>query len=183
MNRRRSLGWAREGKAGSSVFTGQGTSGTVTFDGATVVITRSGLVQVSVSGGMRGEARYPVGQLSGVRIQKPGAHAGQFTLIAAGTTAVSVGAASSGHDPMTVLFQRKSHQAFLDLVDAIETALAERSYGGGPAGARTQGAEPPSLAGELAHLARLHAEGTLSDSEFATAKARPGLQGRGNPAH
>lgn len=150
----------------------KGTSGTVTFDGATVVIKRSGLVQVSVSGGMRGEARYPVGQLSGVRIQKPGAHAGQFTLIAAGTTAVGVGAASSGHDPMTVLFQRRSHQAFLDLADAIEAALAERSYGRPPQGVRAQDAEPPSLAGELAHLAHLHAQGMLSDGEFAAAKAR-----------
>jgi hypothetical protein len=146
----------------------RGTSGTVSFDGSTVVITRSGLRQVSVSGGLRGEARYAVSQLSGVRIQKPGLHAGQFTLVAAGTNAVGVGAASSGHDPMTVLFQRNVHQAFLELAGAIEEAIRDLAYGRVP----VQDAAPRSVVDELARLGQLRDQGLLSDAEFTAAKAQ-----------
>jgi hypothetical protein len=151
---------------GVKVIEAKGTSGLVKFDGTTVVISRTGLIQRSVSQGLHGEHRYPVRQLTGARIQKPGMHAGQFTLLAPGARDVGFRKASGGGDPMTVLFQRKALKAFEEMAAAINDAIAR-----GTSPQPYPAAPVDGIAGQLAQLAALHAAGQLTDEQFEAAKA------------
>lgn len=148
----------------------KGTSGTVRFDGQTVTITREGIVQRSVSQGLHGTASYPIAQLTGVRIQKPGLHAGQFTLIAAGARDVGVRGASGGSDPMTVLFQRRAMANFEKIKNAIEQAIARPPLV--TVQQQTPPAAAPSIAEQLERVAALYRDNLISFDEFEAAKAQ-----------
>lgn len=60
---------------------------------------------------------------------------------------------------------------------AADDAAAEQGYGNStynqpPAGTQGAAADGPSVTDQLAQLSQLHDQGSLSDAEFASAKAR-----------
>lgn len=142
----------------------KGRDGTVTFDGQWLTITRSGWT-AGLRGG-RGDIRLHIGQVTGVELKKPGMSAGRFTVIAPGTQQSRPGARGHQDNPLSVLIGLNGMDQFRALRDAVEQAIGQRMQQQAPAPAG------PDMAGQLAQLAQLHAQGVLDDAEFAAAKAR-----------
>lgn len=144
----------------------KGHNGTATFDGEFVTIKRSGFIAATTQG--RGEKRISVRQITAVQF-KPA------TSLFAGYIAFTIGGGSERHsraggqtgdamrDENAVVFQKKSLAEFEALRDAVERAVAS---GGQQPVAAVSGAD------EVGRLAKLHAQGVLSDAEFAAAKAK-----------
>lgn len=143
----------------------------VSFDGATVHIQR-------VSGSRQGTSSFPLTQIAGIQLDRPhfGQMLGRWRVLVAGEAAPrgSQGALKDAADPFVVLFGKSYLRYFETMTRTVNEALAGLQRGE-PV---TQPA--PAVAGlgdQLAQLATLHAQGALSDTEFAAAKAR--LLGQG----
>lgn len=148
-----------------STWSAKGQNSTVSFDGSTIVITRSW----NAPGG-KGETTYLLRQITGMDLTLPGlgSMAGRFTLVVVGGAVQQrrgQGSAAARTDPLTVPFTYSHRSEFEALAAAVRAALAE-FY---PA---TGGPVPGGLAEHLALLAGLHAQGQLTDKEFRAAKAR-----------
>jgi hypothetical protein len=155
-----------------AVLTAKGQGTTVTFDGATVTITRG----VMAPGG-KGEAAFPLRLLTGVDLVMPGltAMAGRFSLIGAGGSAQR----HTKRDPMSVTFTYTHRREFEALANAVREALTQvqgQAYAQPSFAQQAPAAAPTPSAGQgldaqLANLAALRASGALTEQEFAAAKA------------
>jgi len=140
----------------------------VSFDGATVYVQRVAL-------GRKGTDAYPLAQISGVQVDRPAMlKLGRFRILVPGEVAPRrrQSAMNSVQDPFVVMFNSTHVEEFEALAAAIRQAQA-----GLQQRAPFQAAAPVQpaaldLAGQLQQLAALHAQGVLSDAEFAAAKAR-----------
>jgi hypothetical protein len=134
----------------------------VSFDGHDLFINRP-------SGSIKGVVSYPVDQISGIQITKPPLKLYVFRVLVAGEAAPRrpQGMLDLARDPFVVQFNSK-HKAEAEAVaQAVRDAQAALRA---PAVAPQPASD--GLAGQLQQLAGLHAQGALSDAEFAAAKAR-----------
>ncbi|ODU07492.1 MAG: hypothetical protein ABS81_01220 [Pseudonocardia sp. SCN 72-86] len=152
----------------------KGVAGTVTFDGATVAISRRGFAARASIG--KGEKRIPVRHITAVQFKPAGLLVNgfiQFTLGGSVERRSQFGRQSfdAAGDENSVLFSRQQQPAFEQLRDAIEHAM---TYG--VAHQPPPPGPPPRPSGgpvaELTQLAELHGSGALTDDEFAEAKRR-----------
>lgn len=154
-----------ESQDARGALSAQGQNAVVSFDGTTITIKRSW----SAPGG-KGEASYPLRQVSGIEVKTPGllAGGGRFTIVAAGGVQRrrDAGFSATRKDPLTVMFTSRHTEEFQALAAAVREALARPE----PAVAQPLGGQ--SLAEQLVQLGQMHAQGTLSDEELAAAKAR-----------
>jgi len=152
----------------SEVISAKGQNGQLSFDGQFVTITRKGFLGVTTQG--KGEKRIPVGQISAVQF-KPAALVTQgfiqFTIPGGAEVKSRFGSQSQQafQDENSVVFLHKSNADMQTIRDAVEQAIIKRSE-------PQIIVSPPSASDELTRLAGLHAQGVLSDAEFAAAKAR-----------
>jgi Short C-terminal domain len=142
------------------------TSNLVWFDGKT-------LGMESHTSGNRSKDTYSISQISGVSVQPPQAlqMMGRFQVVLAGGLQHRRNQtfASATFDPLTVTFNKKWLRHFDVLAKRIRDAQAALVV---PALAAVPVAPVQSLGDQLSQLAALHAQGVLSEAEFAAAKAR-----------
>lgn len=141
----------------------------ITFDGATVTITRNR----SAFGVDKGTRAIPIAQISAIEMKAAGkwSGAGHIRFVIAGTQEhryrqTQVFKTDVLKDANAVPFGIKSQPAFEALRVAVEQAIAQQQQsGGGPQ-------IGSSMADELRKLGELLQQGVLSADEFAAAKAR-----------
>jgi hypothetical protein len=144
----------------------KGHNGTVTFDGATVLIERIGfLARASVG---KGSKRIPIRQITAVQFKSAGPLVNgfiQFTLGGGNEQRSRFGRQTTDavHDENSVLFWTRQQAAFTQLREAVEAAIAAPLY---------NGAAPPDAVDQLRRLAELRDAGVVSEHEFEAAKAR-----------
>lgn len=143
----------------------KGVNGQVSFDGATVVITREGFLARSTHG--RSEKALAVRSIGAVQVKPASA-------LVNGHVQFSVSGESSKHstgfgkshdaskDENAVIFTKKQQPEFDAIVAAVRQAQAS---GGAPAAA-------PDVTEQLAKLGQLRDAGVLTDEEFAEKKAQ-----------
>ena len=144
----------------------KGKNGTVSFDGSTVTVERSGFTAVSIFG--KSSKRIPLNQLSAVQFKAGSLVVNgyiEFTFAGGGERQAVLGRGSSDQvrNENAVVFSKKNNVEFQQLADAINEALSGENSSTTPAGVDTT---------SLEKLAELHASGILSDQEFAAAKAK-----------
>lgn len=145
----------------------QGLDGEVLFDGQFVTIKHKWNAK---SG--RGESRYPISAVTGAEY-KPGVLTSIFTLVVSGGVQRGDAKANRKGDPLSVEGTTKSREGFQAMRDRILEAVAERDRAlRAPAMPSQPQPAAAGLAEQIAQLAALHAQGALSDAEFAAAKAR-----------
>lgn len=142
----------------------KGTDGQVTFDGQWLRIIRSGWTAILKGG--RGEARYPLSEITAIEYRKANWTAGRFTVVIPGGVQRDTTAKAHQHDPLTVEFGVRQEPAFLAIRDAVEQAIGARR------GAIPITADADDIATQLAKLGDPHQQGLLSAEEFTAAKAR-----------
>lgn len=145
----------------------KGVNGQVSFDGATVTITRKGLMARSTVG--KGTKTIPVHHITGVQWKDPGMVRGfiQFTVPGGIEQRSRFGHQSldAAKDENAVVFGVRHRAEFQALRDAVQEAIS--------AGHQQQPeASPSSVADELAKLAQLRDTGVISPQEFEAQKAR-----------
>lgn len=139
-----------------------GQTGSVEFDGQSVIITREGLRAKAMFGS--GEKRIPVRSITAVQFKPAGALTQgfiQFT-ISGGSEGMKLRGGRTQEaftDENSVVFVRKAMPDFERLRDEVNAAIAS---GGQPA---------PDLADQLAKLAALRDQGVLTEAEFDAKKA------------
>lgn len=156
-----------------------GVDGEILFDGHFVTIRH----RWNAKSG-RGESRYPIGAVTGVEV-KPGIVTSIFTLVVAGGVQRGDGKSNRRGDPLSVEGGKQNLPGFQTMRDRILTAIAARDRAAAapappvvpvpvqaPAAAAPAAQPGVDLAGQIGQLAALHAQGVLSDAEFASAKQR-----------
>jgi hypothetical protein len=146
----------------------KGVNGQLRFDGATVTISRKGLMARGTVGG--GDKSIPVAGISAVQLKpaKMGTRGFIAFTIAGGverTSRVGSQTVDAARDENAVLFKKGQQGEFEAFRDAVQAAIAARATGGGQAGAS-------SVADELGKLMALRDAGALSPEEFEAQKAR-----------
>lgn len=144
-------------------ITAKGRNGTLTFDGQFVTISRG---MMSAQG--RGEKRIPLTAIQAVQLK-------EATTLMQGFLALTInGGREVGSrrgsqvqdafkDENAVIFLKKANADMLAFRDAVEAAIVA---GYAPAAPASDAAD------QIAKLAALHAQGILSDDEFAASKAK-----------
>lgn len=144
----------------------RGVNGTVTFDGQTVTIHRSGFMARATVG--KGTKTIPIGSITAVQWKPAGAVRGfiQFTVPGGNERRSQFGRQSTdaARDENSVLFGRKHQPAFEQVRDHVQATIR--------GGSNLAGAPAASVADELAKLAGLRDQGVLSNAEFEQQKAR-----------
>ena len=117
--------------------TAKGHSGTVTFDGQFVIITREGLLARAAHG--KGEKKIPIRSISAVQWKEPGALVNgfiQFTIIGGTEVTARHGnrTISAGNDKNSVVITKPQAAAMRAVKDEIEAALAGPVMATTPAG-------------------------------------------------
>lgn len=140
-----------------------GVTGQVTFNGEFVIIDRRKRRAKRTIG--KGEKRIAISSITAVA-WKPATHLSpgsiQFTLPGAREKRARL-------DENSVVFTRKQMPDFEHLRKIIERAIAGRSHSAPTPASQPR---PAAASDEIAKLAKLHADGVLTDQEFSAAKAR-----------
>ena len=144
----------------------KGQTGTLSFDGQFVTISRSGFLAATTQG--KGEKRIPVSSITAVQFKLAGAVTQgfiSFTMSGGGEQKSRAGrqARDAFNDENSLTFLKKGNADMEAVRDAVEAAIAA---GHAPAAPASDAAD------QIAKLAALHAQGILSDDEFAAAKAK-----------
>lgn len=147
----------------------RGQSGTVTFDGTFVTISRTGLSRLTVG---KGDKRIPAASITAVQWKSAGALVNgfiQFTLPGGNERRSRAGSQTfdAARDENSVVFTRKQEAAFAAVRQAVEQSIAQRY-----APQQTYAPAPSSVADELAKLGQLVQQGLLSREEYEAQKAR-----------
>lgn len=143
-----------------------GFNGQLSFDGATVIITREGFRARSMHG--RSEKTLPLKSIGAVQF-KPATSliSGWIQFSVAGEVSQKRIGVGRSHDASTdenaVIFQKKQMAEFEAIRDAVRAA---QTAGDSPAPAA------PNITEQLAKLAQLHDAGVLTDDEFAAKKTQ-----------
>ena len=133
--------------------TAKGHSGTVTFDGQFVTITREGLLARATHG--KGEKKIPIRSISAVQWKEPGALVNgfiQFTLLGGTEVTARHGnrTISAGNDENSVVITKPQAAAMRAVKDEIEAALAGPVMATTPAEATAFLAEESGFTGRWA---------------------------------
>lgn len=145
-----------------------GVNGEILFDGQFVTIKH----KWNAPGG-RGESRYPISAVTGAEY-KPGFITSIFTLVVSGGVQRGDAKGNRKNDPLSVEGGAQHREGFMAMRDRILRAVAERDQRplAAAVAAPVAPAAAPGLAEQIQQLAALHAQGVLSDAEFAAAKQR-----------
>ena len=140
-----------------------GTNGQISFDGATVTVTRKGLLARATHGS--GSKSLPVRSIAGVELKPAGLSAGYIKFSVPGevtkTGLIGRKAHDAASDENAVLFSRAHQGEFEALAAAIQAAQA----------APATSTAALSIADELAKFAALRDQGILTEEEFQARKA------------
>jgi hypothetical protein len=140
-----------------------GGTGTISFDGRTVTITRMGM-SARLSGG-QGERRIPIESISSIGWRDPGMRVGYIEFSIPGEDGwQGRNRAAVDNNHLAMSFTKKDQAAYAALRDAIEAARRTA-----PLGSRVS---TVAGTGEIAELACLRDRGIISDKDFETAKRR-----------
>lgn len=147
----------------------RGQSGTVTWDGAFVTISRTGMARLTVG---KGDKRIPINSITAVQWKPAGALVNgfiQFSLPGGVEQRSRAGSQTfnAASDENSVVFTKKQAPAFEQLRQAVEAAIAQQHMP-----QQAYAPPPASLADELAKLGHLVDQGLLSRDEYDQAKAR-----------
>lgn len=150
----------------------RGQSGTVTYDGTFVTISRTGLSRLTVG---KGDKRIPAASITAVQWKPAGALVNgfiQFTLPGGNERRARAGSQTfnAAADENSVVFTRKQAPAFEQLRAAVEQSIAQRYAPQQPMYAPAP--QAVSVADELAKLGQLVQQGLLSREEYEAQKAR-----------
>lgn len=139
-----------------------GSNGSVELFNDHIVIRRKGIANL-ITQGFQGDKTIPLKSITAVQFRPAGAFMGglvQFTI--AGGREFRGGMLEATKDENAVIFERKQESAFLDLRDAIQTAIAGASTLA--IGARS------NLTDELSKLVELVEKGYLTRDEYNARK-------------
>lgn len=139
----------------------KGYNGTVTFDGQSITITRTGLGRMTVG---KGQIRIPVGSVTAVKWKPAGPVVNgyiHFSMLGNTDRRSRFGRQTTdvNRDENSVIFHRRQMREFENLRAAIEAAMQR--------GAQPQAASVPE---QIAQLAALRDRGILTEAEFAAKK-------------
>ncbi|WP_062207904.1 DUF4429 domain-containing protein [Streptomyces sp. NBRC 109706] len=159
----------------------EGSNGTLSFDGHTVTIERSGFRAKWLVGG--GDKSIPIDMVAAVEWKDAGFVVGYIKLSIGGGSErrrKSGKAMDPAYDENTVTFKRGMQPAFEAIRDVMRQAVEARVASPPtppllPPPAVAEPAAPggvPSIADELAKLAGLRDQGVITQQEFDQAKAR-----------
>jgi hypothetical protein len=142
----------------------KGHSGTVTFDGQSVIITRESFLARATVG--KGRKSIPLDSITAVQWKAAGALVNgyiQFTIPGGNEGRSRMGSATidAGRDENAVVFTRKQMPDFEALRTAVEQAIATR---GNAAAAPVQ----LSAADRIQQLAGLRDQGLITEAEYET---------------
>jgi len=156
-------------------MTARGVTGSITYDGRFVTITRSGFLARTTSG--KGERRIPLTSIQAVQWKPPGAFVNgfiSFTVAGAIEKNRGFGKATidAAKDENAVVVTQKQAPEMLAIRDAIEEAIAGHHGLGVTNGTVSTQQGSPSLSDELQKLGGLRDSGVLTDAEFEAAKRR-----------
>lgn len=146
----------------------KGVNGQLTFDGATVTISRQGALSRMTVG--KGAKSIPVQHITAIQIKPATALISgfiQFTLAGGNERRSKPGRSTqdAARDENSVVFKK----AQATEIEAFAAAVQERiNAQGAPVQQAPAGRD---VASQIRELAELHAQGALSDEEFASAKA------------
>jgi hypothetical protein len=140
----------------------KGYDGTVTFDGQSITINRTGLGRLTIG---KGQIRIPVSSVTAVRWNPAGLVVNgyiDFSMLGSTDRRSRFGRQTTyvTRDENTVIFYRRQMREFEKLRAAVEAAIQR--------GAQPHGASVP---GQIAQLAGLRDRGILTEAEFAAKKA------------
>lgn len=144
----------------------KGVTGSVSFDGHTVVISRSGGAGKWLQG--KGDKSIPVSSVSAVQLQPPGLQGhGVWQVSLSGESAANVrhGFASSNklmRDENTILFAPRSKKDF----EAVTQAIRDARAGGSVPSAPPVDAGREAVVGQLRQLGSMHHRGAIDDATF-----------------
>ena len=144
----------------------KGINGTVTFDGAKVAITRTGMLARMTFG--KGEKHIPLTSITAVQLKPAGALTNgfiQFTLPGGAEKNAMKGhrTSSAAEDENSVMFDKKQQPAFEALRDEVEDAIDRRTQ---PV-QQAPVAAGPSAMEQMTQLTQMHDAGMITDDEFA----------------
>jgi Domain of unknown function (DUF4429)/Short C-terminal domain len=142
----------------------KGYNGTVTFDGQSIAIVRTGLGRVTVG---KGQIRIPVSSVTAVQWKPAGPMVNgyiHFSMLGSSdrrSRGFGRQTADKGHDQNSVIFLRRQMPAFEELRAAVEAAIQRGS------------AQQPtaSVPEQIGQLAALRDQGILTEDEFSAKKA------------
>lgn len=145
----------------------KGVNGSVSFDGHTVVISRSGGAGKWLQG--KGDKSIPASSVSAIQLQPPGLQGhGVWQVSLSGESAANVrhGFASSNklmRDENTILFSPRAKKDF----DAITQAIRDARAGGSPVpSAHPVDADREAVVGQLRQLGSMHHRRAIDDATF-----------------
>jgi hypothetical protein len=131
--------------------------------GSSVIIRKRGLANVMASG-MNGDRTIAISSLTAVQLKLGGFMPGYILFAYAGSKPFRGGLMEATQDPDAFVFNRSSNKE----IEAFKAELERRMRSSrAPANAPSA-----SLADEIAKLAKLKADGLLSQDEFDAAKRR-----------
>ncbi|MGH3916841.1 MAG: DUF4429 domain-containing protein [Pseudonocardiaceae bacterium] len=144
----------------------KGVSGTISFDGALITISRTGFLARATVG--KGEKRIPLSAVTAVQFKPAGALVSgfiQFTLAGGNEQRSQFGKQTynATGDENSVVFTRQQQPEFEALRTAVEFALAAPALGA---------TAVPDLVDQLKRLTELRDSGAVNAQEYADFKAR-----------
>lgn len=149
----------------------KGHSGTVSFDGRMITISRTGFLARATVG--KGEKQIPLAHVTAVQFKPAGPVVNgfiQFTVGGGNERRSQFGrqTRSAGSDENSVVFHYRQREAFEALRDVVQSAMAELHSGGQTQVAATPG---PTIPEQIKQLADLRDSGVLTDAEFEAKKS------------
>ena len=157
----------------TDVIEAKGHTGTINFDGQMITIVRKGFLARSSVG--KGEKQIPLAHLTAVQFKPAGPLVNgyiQFTIGGGNERRSKFGSQTkdAARDENSVVFHYKQREAFEDLRDAVQSALA--GYHQHPrSGQEGSVAAPETIPEQITQLAELRNSGILTDAEFEAKKA------------
>jgi len=139
--------------------TAKGNTGTISFNGQVVSITREGALARMSFG--NGEKRIPVHSITAVQLKPASVWSNGFIQLSL-VGGIERGRLNATNDENSIVFWPKQQADFERVRDEIEAAIA---------GGRQPQQAAPDPADQLAKLAALRTQGILSDEEFQAKKA------------
>jgi hypothetical protein len=146
------------------------------FDGESVVVTRRGMMPWMIHGSS-GHKSIPVRSITAVQYRRCGFYQGYLQLSVSGELENGGGrnheSSRLASDENTILFYWRGNQAFHDLAEEIRAAIrAQHAPAVKPTpSAATSGLVGGDVFGELERLSNAHAQGWLTQEEYAAKKA------------
>lgn len=144
------------------VISVHGVNGQVAFDGQSVKILRKGFMAKATQG-LKGDKTIPIRMISSIQFKRAGILANGYIQFATGAGESRAGLYDAVKDENSVMFMMGSNDAFEELKNLIESAMASGSTGDG---AKSNPADT------IRQLKGLLDDGLITKSEFESKKKK-----------